>query len=266
MAERKILPAYLASFRMGTRLIVRDRGDLISKLFIYAVLLLIFYSIFSIMPLEQLNAPNITARHLLWYFAMTEIVTVGALGLRRDVGRIIADGQLTTLMQRPGGMIFMILTRLFGSYMTIIALLLAATLATLPLVGLPMPMPLTQMPILLVMLTLAGLISLLLGCLSGMFEILGPYSQPVDWILHKFVMALGGLFFPVCFFPPLIQHLVMLTPFPSILYAPGSLMLGTPQATITNSIFLQIFWLLTLGTLTLVLENKAVRRVMRTGD
>lgn len=266
MVDRRISPAYSASFCMGARMILRDRSDLLSKLIIFAVLLLVFDKIFAIMPLERLNMAQITADRLLWYFVVTEIVTVGSQGLRRDFGRTIAAGQITTLMQRPGSMMLLTMTRLFGSYVAQMALLLIFACIVLPTLGLPTAMPWKYMPVLLVMLALGGLITLLLGYMTGMFEIFGPYSQPVDWIMHKFVMAFGGLFFPVSLFPPLAQHIVMLTPFPAILFIPGNMMLDSSEAAILDGILLQIFWLVVLGTMAFSMEYRLVKRVMRQGD
>lgn len=266
MADRWSIKAYAASFGMGTRIILRDRSDLLSKLVIFSVLLLVFDKIFAIMPLERLNMPQITADCLLWYFVMTEIVTVGSQGLRRDFGRAIAAGQITSLMQRPGSMMLLTMARLFGSYLTQMALLLGFVCIALPLLGLPMPMPWTYMPLLVVMLALGGLITLLLGYMTGIFEIFGPYSQPIDWIVHKFVMAFGGLFFPVSLFPAFAQEIVMLTPFPAILFIPGNMMLDVSGGAILGGLLRQLFWVAALMVIALGMENRLVHRVMRFGD
>jgi ABC-type uncharacterized transport system permease subunit len=266
MINRRLWPAYVASFCMGVRISLRDRNYLLSKLVIFTVLLLIFYHIFAIMPLERLNAPQITVRHLLWYFVVTEIVTIGTMGSRREFGNAIATGQITTLMQRPGSMMGMMMARLLGGWVIQMLLLFGFAAVALTLFGLPMPMPLEQLPVLLMMLMLGGLITLLLGYLSGMFEIFGPYSLPIDWILHKFVMALGGLFFPVSLFPPLIQQSAMLTPFPAILFIPASLMLGISKASMLEGVLIQLFWLAVLVALAIAMEGRLVRRVMRIGD
>ncbi len=266
MANCWNIPAYGASFHMGARIILRDRSDLLSKLVIFSVLLLVFAKIFAIMPLERLNMPQITADRLLWYFVMTEIVTVGSQGLRRDLGRTIAAGQITSLMQRPGSMMLLALARLFGSYLTQMTLLLCFVCIALPILGLPMPMPWTYMPLLVVMLALGGLITLLLGYMTGMFEIFGPYSQPIDWIAHKFVMAFGGLFFPVSLFPAFAQQIVMLSPFPAILFIPGNMMLDVSAGAIFDGLLHQLFWVVALGLIALGMENRLVHRVMRLGD
>lgn len=129
-----------------------------------------------------------------------------------------------------------------------------------------MPMPWTYMPLLVVMLALGGLITLLLGYMTGIFEIFGPYSQPIDWIVHKFVMAFGGLFFPVSLFPAFAQEIVMLTPFPAILFIPGNMMLDVSGGAILGGLLRQLFWVAALMVIALGMENRLVHRVMRFGD
>ena len=266
MIEHRKIPAYYACFRMGMLLVIRNRADLLSKLTIYVVLLIVYYNIFTIMPMEKLAIPNITARHLLWYFAIAEIIIVSVGPLRRDMGEIIASGQFTSLMQRPGSMIGLIMARLIGGYIVQATIVFGLTLCLLPPIGLSLPMPLMLIPVLMLMTLMGGVIALLLGCLVGMFEIFGPYSQPIDWVANKLTMAFGGLFFPVCLFPPLVKQIVMATPFPAIFYVPGQLMLGATHTTIAEGILLQLFWLVVLGSLVVIFQKKLVHRVMRTGD
>ena len=77
---------------------------------------------------------------------------------------------------------------------------------------------------------------------------------------------MGGLFFPVSLYPPLAQHIVMLTPFPAVLYIPASMMLGISGAAMLDGILRQLFWVLVLGVVVVGMEYRLVRRVMRLGD
>jgi len=72
--KRKIWPAYAASFAAGFRQAFHNRTDLVSVLVVYAVLLVIFWSIYGIMPIAELGMPGLTREKLMAYFAMTEAV------------------------------------------------------------------------------------------------------------------------------------------------------------------------------------------------
>ena len=267
MVERRILPAYLACLQLGVREALRSRADVTSRMLVYGVLLTVFSTIYRIMPLEQFGVPGLTAEKLLWYFAITEVVIVSGQGIRREFGKQIAAGELTALMQRPGNMLGLVMVKLLGMFGSYAVLALVLAFVALPLVGnAPMPMPLMQLPLLIMAIVFAGIISLLLGYLVSLLEVLGPYSQPIDWIASKFIMALGGLFLPVSLFPGWAEKLAWLTPFPSILYTPASLMLGADTAAMAERMAMQLFWVGVLLGAVLLLESRLLRRVLIKGD
>lgn len=266
MAERAIFPAYLACLQLGVREALRSRSDLLARLGVYAILLTIFSTIYRMMPMEKFDA-GMTAEKLLWYFAITEIVVTAGQGLRRAFGKQIAAGELTALMQRPGSMRGMALMQVFGSYSTYALLSLLMALVALPLLAnAPFPVPLAQVPWLFLSLALAGYISLALGYLVSLAEIFGPYSQPVDWIVSKFIMALGGLFIPISFYPPWAEHLALLTPFPAILYVPGSFVLEIDMPIMIERLSIQAGWAIGLSLVTMLVEARLLQRVMVRGD
>jgi viologen exporter family transport system permease protein len=63
---------------------------------------------------------------------------------------------------------------------------------------------------------------------------------PIYWVWQKLMFVLGGLMLPLEVYPEFIQHAAVLTPFPSLLAAPASFVLGTslmtPGALVRNLI------------------------------
>ncbi len=51
---------------------------------------------------------------------------------------------------------------------------------------------------------------------------------PVYWVWQKLMFVLGGLMLPLELYPVFIQRAAAFTPFPTLLAAPASFMLGTP--------------------------------------
>lgn len=257
---------YLASFRLGISEALRSRSDVLARMGVYAILLTIFNTIYHMMPMEKFGA-SMTPQKLLWYFAITEVVVTAAQGLRRGFGKKIAAGELTGLMQRPGSMRGMALTQFFATYTVFATLSLLLAVVALPLLAdAPLPVPAVQIPWLLLSIALAGYVSLALGYLASLLEIFGPYSQPIDWIVSKFIMVFGGLFIPISFYPGWAEQIAMLTPFPAILFVPGSFMLGIDAVTIAERLSLQMFWAVLISYLTMLAEGRALRRVMAHGD
>jgi ABC-2 type transport system permease protein len=262
---RKTFPAYAASFASGLRQAMRSRADVFSMLLIYAVLLLVFNTVYAAMPVSELGVPGLTRHHLLWYFAVTEsLICAQSLAL---FGSMISEGKLTEMMQRPVGIMGMFMARKLGTHIFSTGVLLAFSGVVLPLFfGANMTMEASLLPPLVLSLLLGMLIFDVLGYIVGTVEVLGPYSRPLGWIVSKFVFSLGGLFFPVSYFPPLLRHIVTLTPFPSVIGTPGEFMLMPDTGTMAKGILMQFFWLAASILLALVSERRMLRHVMDAGD
>ncbi|MFH1158890.1 MAG: hypothetical protein V1721_08480 [Pseudomonadota bacterium] len=264
--NRKTLPAYAASFGMGFWGALRNRQELASSVVIYVVLLICFRAICETMPIEELGIPGLTRAHLLWYLAMTECVIVSAPGLA-EFGQMIADGRLTEMMRRPCGMMGLALSRMVGAHLARAVVLFVFALAVMPyLTGVSMPVAPLHAPLLIVSLVLGILLFELFGYALGTLEVLGPYSRPAGWIISKFIFAFGGLFFPVSFFPPLLREIVLLTPFPAVIFVPGSFMLMPDTPSVLEGIGTQVFWLAAIILVASFASRRMVRHVLEKGD
>jgi len=264
-ASRRVFPAYVASFTAGWRQSFRDRADAVSALLVYGTLLLIFAAIYNIMPVEELKIPGLTAHHLLWYFAVAEAVTVSNPGLAM-FGKAVADGDIADMMRRPVNLTIMFIARLVGMHLFTALLLFIFACAVLPIfAGAALPLPVVQLPLLFIAMLLSCVLFAIIGCMLGAIEVLGPYSRPLSWIIGKFVFAFGGLFFPVAYFPPLVQKIVMLTPFPAIIGIPGSFMLPEDAAGAATGIGIQLFWIVVLAGGAMLSERRMLRFVLDKG-
>jgi ABC-type uncharacterized transport system permease subunit len=107
---------------------------------------------------------------------------------------------------------------------------------------------------------------LIIGYMTGMLEIFGPYSMPFSFVVGKFVFTFGGLFFPVSFFPEIVQKVVFMTPFPAVIFAPGHYMLHPDTHAIIFGFMQQILWLGILIGVALCAEQRLVKHVMQNGD
>ena len=261
------LSAYIASFVFGATLSLTRRTDIVSKLVIFTTLIFIFYGIFKAMPVHELGNAAITSNHLLWYFAFTEIIVTSVQGNERELGRTVSEGQLTTLMQRPGSMMGLLLARVAGivSMNMVVLFAYGITLMFFVTGELP-PVQTNYIPLLVVSILLGASIFMLMGYAIGAFEILGPYSRPINWIINKLIFTFGGLFFPVIFFPKWLQQLVALTPCPSVIFAPGSFMLETEFSYQLWAVGQQIIWLGIMFMIARMSQNRMFNYVLVKGD
>jgi ABC-2 type transport system permease protein len=263
---RKVFPAYVASFAAGWRQAAGDRADLVSTLLVYAVLLLVFNTVYAVMPVEELGVPGLTRHHLLWYFTVTECITCSEPGFSL-FGRMIGEGRLTEMMQRPVNILGMFVTRHLGAHVFYALVLFAFACVTLPFcAGARMTMDLSFLPWLAVSVIFGMILFETMAYMVGTVEVLGPYSRPLSWIVGKFIFSFGGLFFPVSFFPPLVQKIALLTPFPSVISTPGEFMLMPDAATIARGLLMQVFWIAIMIPLAVLSERRMLCRVLEKGD
>jgi ABC-2 type transport system permease protein len=260
------MKAYLACFIFGARQTWHDRVERLSNLLILALLAAIFHTVTEMMPLHELNVPGLTAAHMLWYFVMAEVVIVAAPGMA-SYGITIGEGKLGEQLQRPLQHTFMQFCLISGAHLMQSTILLAFSLIYLPLVlGVALPMSLTLLPLLILAILLAIALTTLLTLMVGTLEIKGPYSRPVGWVVGKFIFAMGGLFFPVSYFPEAVRAVVMATPFPAILFVPGQFMLPAANQHLLMGLGLQIFWLCVLGAAAFYTMHRMVRYALTRGD
>jgi ABC-2 type transport system permease protein len=262
-----MLSAYWANFRLGASMMVGDRADLISTIFIYLVLLTVFYAIFKVLPVNELGNPAITRGHLMWYFAITEIIVMSSQGNEREFGKLISEGQLTTLMQRPGNMMGLLLARVGGNACMHILILLMIGFCILSLCSdVALPISWTMLPLFFASTVMGVMIFILIGYITGTLEVLGPYSRPANWITNKLIFSFGGLFFPVLFFPQIMQKILAFTPFPSIIGMPGNFMLLQDHNQLLLGFVKQIFWLMAVGYAAICAERRMMRYVLIKGE
>lgn len=267
MSFKQVVAVYSENFRLGIRMCLKDKVDFVAIFVMYGTLLAIFYSVYRIMPINELNHPTITRHNMIWYFAITEAVLIGMQGNQRKFAHMIADGQISTLMQRPGNMMGMLIARLFGNSWAYNLMLLAFALVMIPIFGgADFVLSFWLLPVLIISMMFSIAIYLLIGHMVCMLELFGSYSSPVSLVVSKLIFTFGGLFFPVIFFPPTLQTVSALTPFPAIISVPGNMMLNPTGTSIVHGLLQQIFWLIIMAILAVWAERRMIRYVLTHGD
>lgn len=266
MTQRSTLPGYLATFSLGASEAWRDRAEMIGNFLTFGILLAIFAGVYAIMPIAELGVQGLEPHHLLWYFAITEIIIIGCPGMAW-FGSEIADGKLSEMMQRPTNVALFVLISQTGRHIVASAILLALVMVVLPLFfAAPLPLLLPMLPFLLVSLILGIVLMQLMSYALSTFEVFGPYSRPLSWMISKMIFALGGLFLPAAFFPVPVRDIVMFTPFPSVVFMPGQFMLPFAVEAQLWGIVQQVFWIGVLAFVTQLTHRRMIKTVLEQGD
>jgi ABC-2 type transport system permease protein len=258
--------AALAAFvLLGWRSAAAAPMALLGRAALYVVLLAIFWQLWQATPLDELAAPAPSAGDLLWYLAITEwIVFAGGLPYR-EVEREIVGGEIAAGLQRPVPYAAATLARWAGNAAFHLLVLAGIGLAA----GWWLTGTVRLSPALAPALALSGVLAtaLILLChlqLGYAAAWLGAASPPF-WIWQKLTFVLGGLIFPLTFYPAPWRSVAEATPFPSMLFGPGSLALDASPAHAGRVIAAQIVWLLLVGGLTALIDRRAIARFLRNG-
>ena len=215
---------YLAFVRMGAAQAARQRAELYGRLVFTAVILGVFSSLWQ--AIAEAGMPLALDRvRLVWYLAITEWIVLTPQAVHVDIEGEIRRGDVAYHLQRPfsylgalvaqGAGTIAVRAPIVGLAAGICAFTLTGRIPAASLLAIVIPIALAAM---LVVHTIHVLIGLTAFWLSDV--------TPVFWITQKLLFVFGGLMLPLAFYPDWMQQIAHLTPFPSMLAGPASLILG----------------------------------------
>lgn len=258
---------YFNNFILGINISLSNHIAIVGMILIYIMLLIVFYAIYTTLPLNDLRHSRITIDHLWWYFAVAETIIISIQGNELELSRFIHDKQILQLAQKPVSIMSLILTRIFGS--------VAVNMCFLMIVGwviltsfskIALPVSIYMLPLFFVSIILGASIFLLCSYIISMLEIFGPYSQPANWIFRKLIFICGGGFFPLLFFPKHLQKILAFFPLISITNIPANFMLINKPIELIEGIIQQCLWITIIFLLAFYCEKKMLHYLMVNGD
>jgi ABC-2 type transport system permease protein len=186
--------------------------------------------------------------------------------LSRDIQMDIQTGRIESLFSKPVNYIYYKLGEYLGT--RFVVFLLSAFLgftAMMFFIGTPANI-LTwnfvwTFPIVVILcFILTFQFSVLLGLISFWVEDV----TSIRWLMDKTTMILGGAYFPVAFFPPILKTLSLYTPFGAsqfITYAAYE----SWQTTYLQMFGMQIFWIIVFGVIIFWVQKKAFSKLSVNG-
>ncbi|MDP9195268.1 MAG: hypothetical protein M3O22_00605 [Pseudomonadota bacterium] len=261
-----VLPAIIHSFRLGWRGAWEDRGAVLGGFITYAILLVLWAGVWFAVPDMTLNAMGLTHTRLVWYVGMTELlVFVAPAFLYRDIEEDIRSGQIISALTRPVGYEVLKISAWVGH--CVVTFLLLGPLAFVLLYILTGHNGFSTLHQAAFPVLFAGgvILLLLLHGISGFCAAWLPSARLLRMVIFKLMFVFGGLVLPLSQYPDWLQTIAWMTPFPALMYGPGSLMLDSAAVDITRVLGLQAFWILVLGSLLLAIRHLLERKIMRTG-
>ena len=233
----------LHCIRLGASEAWAGKAALAARFLAFALIIGIWASLWRIVPPETLARVHLGYEQVVWYFTLTEIVVFSLGHAYWQVEDDLATGKLTLSLVRPVSYVTLIVSEEIGRA--------AVKLAGFGIPGLGLAVALTgvipfggaEILALVVMLFLGAALLLASQMLVGLTSAWVGSARAVFFIVQKFIFVLGGMIVPLTAYPALLQHVAWATPFPAMLYAPGSLVLDASARHITAMVELQLVWL-----------------------
>jgi ABC-2 type transport system permease protein len=260
-----VLEARTGFVVLGWRRGMSERLLIAVPIVTYTLLVAVFASIFRATPLGELpERIRVGAPALIWYLAITEMITFAGGYTFQEVRADVLDGQFVASLARP---MSYIATKFWGwlghtTLRVVVFFSVGIALAT-ALSGSFTDWRL--LPLIWICVTIGALTHGIIYCALALLEVWGPYARPAMWISQKFCFLLGGLLLPIRFYPGWLQALAWFTPYPAILNVPGRLALAPTGAQMVQGLAIQIFWLLALLGLAFFVQYRATKKILSAG-
>jgi ABC-2 type transport system permease protein len=223
------LVKYAAFSRISATQARLEPNELYGRMAFFAVILGVFSSLWRAVAEAGMPVAG-DPKSLVWYLAATEWILLSAPPIHVEIQEAIRRGDVVYRLGHPVSYVAAEFARGLG--------LLAVRAPFLGLTAFLCAFAFTRsipsLNALLIVVPFGFAASALITALYLGIGLLAFWLQdvaPVYWVWQKLMFVLGGLMLPLDLYPEFIQHAAVFTPFPSLLAAPASFVLGTSLVT-----------------------------------
>jgi len=235
-----VIARYVAYARIGAARARRERAELYGRMVFFAVVLGVFSSLWR--AVAEAGMPIAASpKAMVWYLAATEWIFLSAPPIHLEVQETIRRGDIVYRLGQPASFVGAELASGLGVLAMRLPILAAtAFLCAFAFTGWipPLDALLRFVPFAIVASAMTTSLSLGIGLLAfWLHEV-----TPVFWVWQKLTFVLGGLMLPLELYPGFIRTIAAWTPFPALLAAPASFVLGTAPTTPAALAVRQVAW------------------------
>lgn len=223
------LAKYAALARISATQARHEPNELYGRMVFFAVILGVFSSLWRAVAEAGMPVGG-DPKSLVWYLAATEWILLSAPPIHVEIQEAIRRGDVVYRLGHPVCFVAAEFARGLG-LLAVRAPLLGVAAFLCAFAFTRWTPPLTA---LLIVVPFGVVASALITALYLGIGLLAFWLQdvsPVYWVWQKLMFVLGGLMLPLDLYPEFIQRIALFTPFPSLLAAPASFVLGTSRLT-----------------------------------
>jgi ABC-2 type transport system permease protein len=227
----------------------------------FLVIIFVFFSLWRVIYGENALIGGLSITQMLWYLTFTETIELAKCRIYLTIQDEVKDGSIAYGLNRPYSYNGFKIARAMGeSTVKFVPIMILGYLAACFFVG-PLSGYWTALPfgVVLIMggLLLNSLWMLIIGLLAFWTEEVTPFY----WIFQKLIFIMGGMFFPIDFFPAWLQGTAKSLPFAYSAYWPAITMVNFSWETFRTGLMGQIFYICLLAIAAQFLFAGALKKV-----
>jgi ABC-2 type transport system permease protein len=259
----KAIRKYVAFARIAAIHAASERGDLYGRIAFLGIVLGVFSALWR--AVAEAGMPMAAEPDaLVWYLAATEWILMSPASAHIEIEGEIRRGEVAAQLARPYSSVTAMFARGLGALAVRApaigiaalawALLFTGQVPDVRALFYLVPFGLVAMVIVHGMQVLIGLTAFWLGDVSPLF-----------WVWQKLLFVLGGLMLPLSLYPPWLQRLSDITPFPWVLSRPASFLIaGSTSEAFPLAVGL-IVWATVVPTMAWAMFFRATRSLQMDG-
>jgi ABC-2 type transport system permease protein len=242
-------------------------AELLSRVVFLAIVLYIFSCLWQVVFKQggRCLPGEFTLQQMIWYLAATEAIYLSATRVSLNVDLDVRSGALVSYLQRPLSYpLYSLASNLGERGVRLLVNLAVGVLVASILVGIP---KLSVQGVLFFCLLIPLSITVdFLGCfLIGLCAFWIEDTSGIFLIYSRITMILGGMLFPITFFPESVRQVIEWLPFAAVLYAPAKMLVAPSALDFLCAGVRQLLALIVFSGLVFAVYRQAGKRVFVNG-
>ena len=238
---------YLPSFMLGN--------------IFFLVILFVFFSLWSVIYGNRQILAGLSITQILWYLTFTETIELSKCRIYLTIQEEVKEGSIAYALNRPYSYNGFKMARAMGeSTVKVVPIMVLGFLAARLFVG-PLKGYWTALPFGLLLILGGLLLNTLWMIIIGLLSFWTEEVTPFYWIFQKLIFIMGGMFFPIDFFPEWLQGTAKSLPFAFSAYWPAKCMIDFSWKTFRMGMTGQLIYLFLLTLLATLIFRIAVKKV-----
>ncbi len=258
---------YLALMKISFITQKNEVSVLCARLFFLLLLIGIFYQFWHIVAQENQTTNLINPVDFIWYLLIGGVLQYGrGEGLHYRIEQEVKSGSIAYRMLRPISVMWAYFCEAMGTFLFRLPFFFCiGAVFLLMITGGKLPTCILDLPVIFILMLLSAVFISLCTVFIGLSTLLMQDSLPMFWFIQKAEYILGGLFFPLSFYPEWLQKIAFATPFGWVNYGVARLIYDYSFIKAVDTALHILFWIMFMIAVNTLFYRLLVRRMAING-